>query len=102
VGSSDPSVPVDMTPLWNPTVMLLAIASAVFALIQAVDGNLLGDAPESVWMLLWGSALLFLGSEARSLLLNRGHARSSSVARTAVAEPRAVGSAVDLMIQTRS
>jgi hypothetical protein len=85
--------------------MLVAIASAVFALIQAVGGNLLGDAPESVWMLLWGSALLFLGSEARSLLLNRGRAQSSSVGRTAVAEPRgvnSVGSAGELMIQTRS
>jgi hypothetical protein len=52
-------------------VKLVALGSAAIAIVQSTDGIFLRGATEPVWMLVWGVALLFLASGAKSLFVRR-------------------------------
>ncbi|HET7217107.1 MAG TPA: hypothetical protein VFJ02_03630 [Vicinamibacterales bacterium] len=81
-------------------VKLAAFGSAAFAFVQSTGGDVLGNATEPVWMLVWGVALLFLASGARSLIARSDRPTVASRA-TGRAQDRTVRSNVELMIQTR-
>ena len=64
---------------------------------------MLGNATEPVWMMVWGVALLFLASGARSLMARRPEepivTAHRAKARTSEMTPARAN--IDLMMQTR-
>jgi hypothetical protein len=90
----------------DSAVKIAALGSAAFAFVQSTGGDVLGNAPEPVWMVAWGVALLFLASGARSLLVQQASASAPAAERAARVTPGAqdigvVGQNVELMLQSR-
>jgi len=84
-------------------VKMAAFGSAAFAFVQSTGRDVLGNATEPVWMMVWGVALLFLASGARSLMAQRTEKPTMTLTRVKArpSEMTAVRANVDLMIQSR-